>query len=115
MVAGCPVGESDFIAAQTTAASAEIEQMVNTLMELQVLAQDKLLVLRKSLQVKMAHFVCCVQYDLAEALLRKTEVVVRAAILSLVGRQEADLDLEQLYLHSERVGSAFYASPMVMG
>jgi hypothetical protein len=97
-VAGCPVGESDFIAAQTSAASEEIEQLVNALMELQVPVQDKLLVLRKSLQVKMAHFVRCVQYDLAEASLHKTEGVVRAAFLSLIGRQEADLDMEQLYL-----------------
>jgi hypothetical protein len=59
LVAGCPVGKPEFRTAQALAVAEGVEQLVNTLMELQLPVQDKLLVLRKSLQVKVAHLARC--------------------------------------------------------
>jgi hypothetical protein len=92
------VGKPQFIAAKAIAAAEGVEQLVNTLMELQLPVQDKLLVLRKSLQVKVAHLARCVPYGLAEPAFQKSEAAVLTAFLSLIGRQEADLDVQQLYL-----------------
>jgi hypothetical protein len=98
VVAGCPVGKPEFIAAKAIAAAEGVELLVNTLMQLQLPVQDKLLVLRKSLQVKVAHLARCVPYELAEPALQKSEAAVLTALLSLIGRQQADLDTQQLYL-----------------
>jgi hypothetical protein len=98
LVAGCPVGKPQFVTAKTIAAAEGVQQLVNTLMELQVPVQDKLLVLRKSLQVKVVHFARCVPFELVESSLLKSEAAVLTAVSSLIGRQEADLDVQQLYL-----------------
>ena len=37
-------------------------------------------------------------YELVAPALQRSEEAVRNAVLSLIGRQEADLDVEQLYL-----------------
>ena len=52
VVAGCPVGEAEFIADSASGASQEVEKLVQTLIELDLPVQAKLLLLRKSLQVK---------------------------------------------------------------
>jgi hypothetical protein len=104
VVAGCPVGAPEFVAAKTLAAAEEVQHLILTLMGLQVPVQDKLLVLRKSLQVKLAHFARCVPYELAESAFQKTEAAVLAAFLALVGRNEADLEVEQLYLPLRKGG-----------
>jgi hypothetical protein len=98
VVAGCPVGKPEFITSKAIAAAAGVEQLIKTLMELQLPVQDKLLVLRKSLQVKVAHLARCVPYEFVELAFQKTEAAVLTALLSLIGRQEADLDVQQLYL-----------------
>jgi hypothetical protein len=56
-------------------------------MGLQVPVQDKLLLLRESLQVKLAHFARCVSYELAASALQQTEAAVLAAFLALIGRK----------------------------
>jgi hypothetical protein len=98
IVAGCPVGEPDFVAAHAYAVAEEVALQVQSLMDLQLPAQDKLLLLRKSLQVKVVHFARCVPYDLAAPALQKSEAAVKSAVLSLIGRLEDDIDVEQLYL-----------------
>ena len=101
---GCPVGAPEFVAAKTLAAAEGVQQLILTLTSLPVPVQDKLLLLRKSLQVKMAHFARCVPYELAESSFQKTESAVLAAFLALVGRKEDDLDVEQLYLPLRKGG-----------
>ena len=101
VVAGCPVGEPNFVAAHAYEVADTVEQQINTLMGLRLPAQDKLLLLRKSLQVKVSHLARCVPYDLLEPALRKSEEAVQSAVLSLIGREKEDIDVEQLYL---RVG-----------
>ena len=98
VVAGCPVGEAEFIADSASGASQEVEKLVQTLMELDLPVQDKLLLLRKSLQVKIVHLARSAPYELVAPALQRSEAAVRNAVLSLMGRQEADLDVEQLYL-----------------
>ena len=81
-------------------ASQDVEKLVQTLMELDLPVQDKLLLLRKSLQVKIVHFARSAPYELVAPALQRSEEAVRDAVLSLIGRQEADVDVEQLYLPS---------------
>jgi hypothetical protein len=104
VVAGCPVGAPEFVADKTLAAAEGVKQLILTLMGLQVPVQDKLLLLRKSLQVKLAHFARCVPYELAATALQQTEAAVLASFLALVGRTEADLDVAQLYLPLRKGG-----------
>jgi hypothetical protein len=104
VVAGCPVGAPEFVAAKTLAAAEGVQQLILTLMGLQVPVQDKLLLLRKSLQVKLAHFARCAPYELAASALQQTEAAVLAAFLALIGRKEDDLDIEQLYLPLRKGG-----------
>jgi hypothetical protein len=59
---------------------------------------DKLLILRKSLQLKLAHYAHCVSYAHARESLLKCETVISQAFFSLIGRQLSDLDEAQLYL-----------------
>jgi hypothetical protein len=48
VAAGCPIGEPDFVAEQAADSADKVEQLVNTLLELDVSHQDQLLLLRKS-------------------------------------------------------------------
>jgi hypothetical protein len=59
-VAGCPVGQTEFVDKQARDTQAhKVVSQICMLTALELSAQDKLLILRKSLQLKMAHFARC--------------------------------------------------------
>jgi hypothetical protein len=98
VVAGCPVGTTAFVTAYANSAAEAVERLIDALMRSDLPAQDKLLLLRKSFQVKMSHLARCVEYDQLEwALLTLQEAVVNA-FLEVIGRSEKDIDLYQLFL-----------------
>ena len=86
VVAGCPVGKAEFIADGALGAYQEVEKLAQTLMELAPPVQDKLLIFRKSLQVKIAHLARSAPYELVAPALQRSEAAVRNAVLSLMGR-----------------------------
>ena len=49
------MGEAELIAGSASGASQDVEKLVQALMELDLPVQDKLFLLRKSLQVKIMH------------------------------------------------------------
>jgi hypothetical protein len=98
VVAGCPAGMPEFIAAKAISAAEGDELLVNALTQLQLRVQDQLLVFRQSLHFKVAHLARCVPYELAEPALQRSEAAVLTDLLSLIGRQQAYLDTQQLYL-----------------
>ena len=63
-----------------------------------MLVQGGLLLLRKSLQLKAAHFMRCVESELLQELLAKLEQSVRDILLSLIDRPQSQVDVDQLYL-----------------
>ena len=81
--------------------------MVNTVQTLSYLdlsAQEQLLLLRKSLQVKFSHLARCAEYeDIKDALLM-VQQAVRQAILQRLGRDENMLDIYQLTLPLRKGG-----------
>jgi hypothetical protein len=98
VVAGCPVGTPEFVAAHVEKTASAVQELVTTLQNLELSAQDKLLLLRKAVQVRMCQFARCVAYEQLQPSLLKTEATVQAAFLQLIGRDSTDVDTEQLHL-----------------
>jgi hypothetical protein len=98
VVASCPVGTPAFVAAHANSEAEAVEHLIDTLMGTAVSVQDKLLLLRKSLQVKLAHLARCVEFDLLQPALLRVEAAVQSALLRLIGRTAADMDIDQLFL-----------------
>ena len=104
VAAGCPVGDHDFVAEQAMKSASKVESLVNTLMQADLPVQDQLLVMRKSLQTKVAHFARCGQFDSIQEALLKSEQAISEAILQIIGREEGMVDMEQLQLPTRKGG-----------
>ena len=99
VVAGCPVAQSGFVLEHVTAAVDSVIAQISKLQGLSELpVQGRLLLLRKSLQMKTAQFMRCVESDLLQEPLSKLEQSVRDMFLSLIDRQHSQVDVDQLYL-----------------
>jgi hypothetical protein len=83
VVAGCPVGEAGFIQQHTAESAMAIEDLVRKLMELDLPVPDILLILRKSLQLKLAHY-ARVSFVHARKSLLQCEMVISQAFPSLI-------------------------------
>jgi hypothetical protein len=60
--------------------------------------QDQLLLLRKSLQLKLSHLARCSEFEHIKSALLKVEQAIMAAILQLIGREEHNVDVELIRL-----------------
>lgn len=96
MAAGCPVGTEAYIAEQANGCADKVVFLIDKLMGLQLRYQDKLLLLRKSLQVKCSHLARCCDFHLIQPALHKTEQAIQTALLHIIGREEHTVDVEQL-------------------
>lgn len=63
MVAACPVGVPDFVAKHVFQTAVKEDSLINTLLEFKLPTKENLLLLRKSLQVRLVHFARCVPYE----------------------------------------------------
>jgi hypothetical protein len=79
VVAGCLVGEAGFIQQHTAESATAVEDLGCKLMELELPVQDKLLILRKCLQLKLAHYAHCVSYAHDPESLLRCEMVISEA------------------------------------
>jgi hypothetical protein len=93
IAAGCPVGDAGFVSEHADKSATKVESLVHTLMDLQLSAQDKLLLLRKSLRVKVAHFARCAKYEHIKEVLTKSEDAITNAVLQIIGRDHNMLDV----------------------
>ena len=59
MAAGCPIGTRAFVAERAKQSARKVVATVKALQDMDLPAQDKLLLLRKSLQLKVSHFARC--------------------------------------------------------
>jgi hypothetical protein len=55
VAAGCPLGSEDFVQSHANSAADKVVQLIHRVLELPLSAQDKLLLLRRSLQLKILH------------------------------------------------------------
>jgi len=81
-----------------------VEALVQTLMDLDLPVQDQLLLLRKSLQVRVSHLARCSEYEHIKEALLKAEQAILQAVLQIFGRQECMLDVDQLLLPLRKGG-----------
>jgi hypothetical protein len=82
---GTPIGTPEFVAAHAQTKADQACSMVETLMHLPLQSQDQLLLLRRSLQKKLAHLPRCVEYPAIEGPVTQLEDRVEDAVLSLMG------------------------------
>ena len=94
VVAGCPVGQSGFVREHVTAADDTVIAQISKLQGLSEMPmQSRLQLLRKSLLLKTAHFMRCVESELLQEHWR-----VRDMFLFFIDRQQSEVDIDQLYL-----------------
>ena len=82
----------------------KVEALVQKLMDLDLPVQDQLLLLRKSLQVKVCHLARCADFEHIEEALLKSEQAIRQAVLQIIDWQECMLDVDQLLLPLRKGG-----------
>jgi hypothetical protein len=61
MAAGCPLGSSEFVKSHMSSSADKVVSLIKRVLELPLSAQDKLLLLRRSFQLKMLHPPCLAQ------------------------------------------------------
>ena len=98
MFAGCPIGSSGFVQFEANDAADEVVQLIKRVLALPLSAQDKLLLLRKSLQRKISHLsrVAC-KSDVVWAI-SKVEQEILAGILYVTKCPDAQVDTAQISL-----------------
>jgi hypothetical protein len=104
VAAGCPIGKPSFVAEEAEKSAQKVVALVQKLNDTELPAQDKLLLLRKSLQVKLSHLARCAEYTHIRQALLMVEQAVLQSILQIVGREEIMLDTEQLQLPLRKGG-----------
>ena len=93
------MGQSGFVQEHVTAVVDSVIAQISKLQGLSEMpVQVRLLLLRKSQQLKTAHFMRCVENELLQEPLAKLEQSVRDMFLSLIDRQHSEVDIDQLYL-----------------
>jgi len=98
VAAGCPIGTDTFVAQQANACADKVVSEIELLMSLDVSAQIKLALLRKSLQMKVSHLARCAPFPLIQPALQKSEEAVLKSVMQIMGRQEEQVDVEQMRL-----------------
>lgn len=104
VAAGCPVGEDGFVCQQADGCAQKVVFLVETMQDLKLSVQDKLLLLRKSLQVKCSHLARCCEFDHIQDALHQSEQAVLQAVLDIIERDESMVDVEQLRLPTRKGG-----------
>ena len=93
------MGQSGFVQEHVTAVVDSVIAQISKLQGLSELpVQGRLLLLRKSLQLKTPHFMCCVESELLQEPLAKLEQSGRDMFLTLIDRQQSQVDIDHLYL-----------------
>lgn len=104
VAAGCPIGKPSFVTGEAIKSANKVVALVQKLNDIELSAQDKLLLLRKSLQVKVSHLARCAEYEHIKQAMHMVEQAVMQATLQIVGRDESMLDSEQLMLPLRKGG-----------
>lgn len=89
VAAGCPLGDAEFVQAHATGVAEVTQARVDTLVGLPLPAQDKLLLLRKSLQCRVHHLARAAEQRHVQTAMRDVEDAVVGAVFTIIGRDPA--------------------------
>ena len=93
---GCPLGFPDFVQCEADAAAEKLVQVIKRVFALPLSAQNKLLLLRKSLQMKMLHWSrVAPKLDIIGAI-TEVEQEILAGILHVMKCFDAQIDTAQI-------------------
>jgi Reverse transcriptase (RNA-dependent DNA polymerase) len=98
VAAGCPTGKPSFVTQEAIKSAQKVVALVRKLNDIELSAQDKLLLLRTSFQVKVSHLARRAEYKHIKQALHMVARSVMQAILQIIGRGESMLESEQLML-----------------
>jgi hypothetical protein len=104
VAAGCPIGDPDVVAEEAMMSASKVENVVNALTNLELPVQDQLLLMQNSLQAKLAHYSLCGLFHHIQQPLHISEHEISNASLQIIGREESMVDMEQLWLPTEKGG-----------
>ena len=104
VAAGCPIGEDSFVSEHAKGCAQKVVSLVDTLQDLRLAVQDRLLLLRKSLQVKCSHLARCCEFKHIQEALHQSEKAVLDAVLNIIDREETMVDIGQLRLPTRKGG-----------
>ena len=90
VAAGCPIGTEAFITAHVNEVAQKVLAKIDALMNLPVPTQDKLLLLRKSLQTQTHHLARCVPSHLLVPALHEVEERIVDAMFTILGRKREE-------------------------
>ena len=102
--AGCPLSSADSVQSETNTAADKVVQLIKCVLALPLSGQDKLLLLRKSLQMKMLHWsrVAC-KPDMLGAISRVNKKIL-AGTLHIMKCSDAQVDTARISLSVRLVG-----------
>ena len=98
VAAGCPLGFPDFVQSEADSAADKVVQVIKRVLALPLSAQDKLLLLRKSLQMKMLHWSRVARKSDIIGAITKVEQEILAGILHVMKCSDAQVDTAQISL-----------------
>ncbi len=94
IVVGTPIGSDDFVRAHVGSKAEKTKELVATMMDLPLPAQDKMLLLRMSLSRKLAHLPRTVEGHLLEPALSLHEAHLHVAAQGIIGVERDELGFE---------------------
>ena len=91
MVVGTPIGSDAFVREHANSKAAKAHELMGTMMDLPLPAQDKMLLLRMSLSHKLAHLPRTVEWQLLDDAMTAHEAALHFAAQGIIGVERDDL------------------------
>ena len=98
VAAGCPLGSTEFVQQHADSAAEKVVSLIQRVLALPLSAQDKLLLLRRSLQLKILHLSRVARKAEVLDAVSKVEREIVAGILHIMKCSDADVDTAQITL-----------------
>jgi hypothetical protein len=98
VAAGCPLGAPEFVKAHADSAAGKVVTLIERVLALPLSAQDKLLLLRRSLQLKILHLSRVAHKSDVQDAIRKVEGSIVDGILHIMKCSDAHVNVAQITL-----------------
>ena len=98
VAAGCPLVSEAFVQSEANYAADQTVQLIKRVLELPLSAQDKQLLLRRSLQLRILHLARVARKSEVLGAIRKVETAVLAGVLHIMKCLDVQVDTAQMSL-----------------
>ena len=98
VAAGTPLGSEEFVKQHASTAAAGVMGVIHRVLALPLSAQDKLLLLRRSLQLKLFHLMRVAPKNDVLSALQGVEQEIVAGVLQIMNCSDAVVDTTQIIL-----------------